>query len=92
MITLKAVQVVFKPYPVWGPLSSSNPEAKKLKLPTANPPPEYVDAALAFDVVNRGTDDIPVGWNYTLVNQNYTKIQLVRGKACRMYCSCGTKR
>ena len=72
------LQVVFYPYPIWGPLSSDNPIAKKLKLPTANPPPEYVSAALAYAVLNRGNEEIPKGWNFTLINENYTNIEKVR--------------
>lgn len=73
-----ALQVVFRPYSIWQPPLGSNPEAKRLKLPTANPPPEYVGAALTFFVFNRGTQDIAAGWNFTYVNKNFTNITDVR--------------
>ena len=69
--------MVVRPYPIWGPLGSANPLAKAQHLPTANPPPEYVSAALAFDVVNLGTEDIPYGWNVTITNTKYIKLSQV---------------
>ena len=81
---LYVTQVVLRPYPIWGPASTANPVAKQKKQPTANPVPEYVDAALAFDVVNTGTSDIPAGWNFTLTNKNYTAIELVRNLPTRV--------
>lgn len=60
------------PYPTFGPPGYVNPAAAD--LPTTSPPPEYVSAALTFDVVNLGSEDIAPGWNFTLTNSFYTRI------------------
>ena len=76
-LTNHVAQVLVPPYPVWGPPASDNPFAKIKKYPTASPPPQYVLASLTFDVFNQGTDDIPAGWNFTIVNSYYSSIQEV---------------
>ncbi|KAK9811067.1 hypothetical protein WJX73_010697 [Symbiochloris irregularis] len=68
----QACQVVFRPYATWGPPGYDNPAAAN--LPTPSKPAAYVAAALTFDVVNLGSEDIPPGWNFSLTNSFYTRI------------------
>ena len=62
--------MLLKPYPIWG--SPDNPSLAK--APTANPPPQYVYGALDFQLLNTGTSDIPVPFNVSIRNANYSQI------------------
>ena len=79
----KAAQVLLKPYPIWG--SPDNPSLAK--APTANPPPQYVYGALDFQLLNTGTSDIPVPFNISIRNANYSQIlQACTCLSLQMFC------